>query len=193
MTILYFDTETTGLDPKKHAIIQLAGIITNGKDRDEFNFNIRPYTDEPPSQFAINTHGISLETMMSYPPHQEAFEKFVALLDKYRETDRAKKIYLCGYNVTFDIDFLREWFVLNYNQSFFGRFFWPGLCVMNLASWDMVGKRHTLKNFKLTTVYEYYTGHPFEGAHDALSDIRATQEVLNKIFQSSSFFKKGKE
>ena len=41
--IFYFDTETTGLDPKRHDIIQLAYIVEiNGEVKEEGEFKLQP-------------------------------------------------------------------------------------------------------------------------------------------------------
>ncbi|MDZ7795548.1 MAG: hypothetical protein U5N56_00180 [Candidatus Marinimicrobia bacterium] len=41
---LYFDVETTGLNPAKHDITQLSGLIEiDGEVVDGFNFNLKPY------------------------------------------------------------------------------------------------------------------------------------------------------
>ena len=54
---------------------------------------------------------------------------------------------------------------------------------MQKAAFHLMGRRPFMKNFKLITVYEELMGKPMVDAHDALADIRATREILNKIIE----------
>ena len=58
---------------------------------------------------------------------------------------------------------------------------------MQLAAWAMVGKRFTLPDFRLVTVYEAVMGKPLEEAHDALIDIKATRELASELFKKMRY------
>ena len=45
--ILWVDTETTGTDPGKNGIIQLAGVLEiNGQEISSFDYKIRPFAED---------------------------------------------------------------------------------------------------------------------------------------------------
>ena len=86
------------------------------------------------------------------------------------------------------MDFLRGWFDRN-NESYFGSwFYFPPLDVMQIAAFQLLGKRHLMPNFQLTSVYEEIIGEPMIDAHDALVDIKATRILLNKILENQKKF-----
>ena len=52
--LLYFDTETTGLDPVRNGIIQIAGIIViDGEVKEEFNIKMQPHENDEITQRRI--------------------------------------------------------------------------------------------------------------------------------------------
>ena len=66
--VIYFDTETTGLDPVKNDIIQLACIIEiDNQVVDEFEFKIKPFDFQNISQEALDVHGYTLEMLREFP------------------------------------------------------------------------------------------------------------------------------
>ena len=125
MKIVYLDTETTGLDRQKQSIIQLAGVIEDtatGKT-DDFNYRLRPYTKADWEENAWKTHHITPDIADLYPDQGEAYRAFKALLKTYVDPyNRGDKIYVCGYNVQFDIDFMINWFKFNRDNYFFSFF-----------------------------------------------------------------------
>jgi len=187
MKLMYIDVETTGLDREKDDIIQLAGIISANGQRETFNFNIR--SDVELSEGAYMAHRKTQEEIASYPSSSEIFPQFMELLSKHvKKYDRADKFFFIGYNAGFDMDFVREWFKKN-DESYFGSWFhFPPLDVMQMANFHLIGKRHMMKNFRLTTVYEEIMGKTFPDAHDALADITATSELLDEIMRRQKSF-----
>jgi len=183
MKYIYVDTETTGVDPKKNAIIQLAGtIVANGVSED-FNWIIQPHLGALVEPAAMAKNGITEEQLRTAKSSEKVFEEFTALLNKHvNKFDRNDKFAFIGYNANFDMDFMRAWFLRN-NEEYFGSFFiYPSYDVMQLAAWFTIGKRTSFKDFKLGTVYEALLGKPLIDAHDAAADIAATREIMNYIF-----------
>ena len=182
MTIIYIDVETTGLDPKKNSIFQIAGKIVKDGMGESFNYRMRPYRSELIEEGAKEKTGITDQELASYPDQREAFNSFLSILDKYINVhifhDRA---FFIGYNSSFDMDFVRSWFLFNNNTNFSSYFFYPSLDVMYLAAFALVGDRPRMRNFKLATVYKKLTGKELENAHNAENDINATEELLNII------------
>lgn len=176
--LLYFDCETTGLDPKSCAIVQLAGfVVIDGREVDRFDIKCRPWVGSQIEEKALEIQGRDNEEIMGYPDPKEAFTEFVELLNKYGEGGR---LFFVGYNSKFDEEFLRA-FLSRYSYQY-GKSFWsPSLDVMALAAFHLMTKRHDLENFKLGTVAEYF-GVKTEGAlHDAFTDIDLTRKIMVKI------------
>ena len=185
MKLIYLDTETTGVDCTRHAIIQIAGIVVAADGSEaEFNLEMQPFEGAAVERQALWKNKYSLEELSKFQTSATAFEKFDAIIsaavDRY---DKQDKLYVVGYNSVFDVGFIREWYKRN-GSEFYGSFFHnPPLDVMQLAAWAMVGKRFTLQDFRLVTVYEAVIGKPLEEAHDALVDIKATRELANELFK----------
>lgn len=185
MKLMYLDLETTGLLPSRNAIIQIAGsIIANGETED-FDFRVRPHEHATIDAGAMSKTGITEEIAWSYPSSEEVFKQFIELLGKRcNRFDKNDKYQIVGYNSKFDDDFLRKWFERN-NDAFYGSWFWnPPLDIMQLAAFHLAGSRHTLPNFKLSSVYFAVTGKELIDAHDAAADIAATKEILNTIWKA---------
>lgn len=182
MKIIYIDTETTGLNPKTCAIIQLSGIIVADGKQEEFNLFLRPHEGAEVAQDIMGRYGHPLEDVLQYPDQHTVYLSFTSLLSKYVDKfDRQDKFYFVGYNSSFDMDFMREWFARN-DDVYFGSWFWfPSIDVMALAAFQLVGKRHLVPNMKLGTIYEYLFNEPLDNAHDSLADIQATRRILNHI------------
>ena len=69
--ILWVDTETTGTDPGKNGIIQLAGVLEiNGHETTRFDFKIRPFADDVIEDTALAVNGFTREELAGFmPPH----------------------------------------------------------------------------------------------------------------------------
>lgn len=183
ITRCFLDCETTGLNPQLHGIIQIAGVIFNDSRSQEFNFSCKPFPGDIIDQSALEVNGILKETIQSYQDpvfvlHQirTIFRSFV---DPYNKTE---KIFLYGYNVRFDEDFLRLWWK-KCGDNYYGSYFWfPPHCVMNMAAEHLKDSRHKMPNFKLNTVATQL-GIEFkeDSLHDAMVDIRLTFEIYKKI------------
>lgn len=189
MKLIYVDTETTGLLPKECGLIQIAGTIVNGTVYEDFDFHIKPFTGARIDDGAMKANGKTAADLAAYPEDGEVFKHFMNILCRYIDRyDSTDKFQIIGYNIDFDVDFIREWFQRNGN-SFYSSFFWnPPLDVMTLAAWNLIGARSTLKNFKLGTVYEHYLGKPMIDAHDAFADACAARAIANRVFAIGSPF-----
>lgn len=193
MKIMYVDVETTGLDFKDNCIWQLAGLVedTEKHEKDYFDFKIAPYKAGPHSRTALEIGGISAADLKNFPDARQAYDSFTELIRKYvNPYNKKDKLYFCAYNAAFDSQFVRE-FLTHFGDVYYGSYFWhPYLDVMQLAGWFYTGKFSTLKNFKLTTLYEHVLGKPFDDAHNAMSDILATKELMDYFVENYNLFKK---
>jgi DNA polymerase III, epsilon subunit and related 3''-5'' exonucleases len=182
--ILWFDTETTGLDPVKNDIIQLAGLIEiDGKMVEEFDFKCAPFSCENISQEALSIHGMTKEQILKFPMPEKIQCDFTELLAKHCDKfNKADKFYPAGFNVKFDIDFLAQWFKKcgdNYLGSWIN---WRALDPLPmLYMMDFKGEL-SLPNYKLETVAKHFGVDLFR-VHDAISDVRATRLLMNLLMQ----------
>ena len=185
MILLYLDTETTGLDVSTCSIWQLSGYIgdTAKGTIESFDYKLHPYRGEIITEEAVAKTGVTQEELDTYPPQSEAFTSFLSLISKYVDLeDWNQRVIPVGYNVSFDLDFLRAWFAYNNSASLFSKnVFCPGIDVMYLASYYLLGERSKMRNFQLSTVYERLLNKPLSNAHNAMADIDATREILNVI------------
>ncbi len=185
MILLYIDTETTGLDTATCSIWQLSGYISDTATgvSDSFDYKMRPYRNEIISKEAAAKTGATQEELDSYPSQSEVFSNFTALLGKYVDLeDWNQRVIPVGYNISFDLDFLRAWFTFNNSATLFSKnIYFPGIDVMYLAAYYLLGERSKMRNFQLSTVYEKLTGKSLANAHNAMADIDATKELLNVI------------
>ncbi len=181
--VFYFDLETTGIDPRKHGIIQMAYIVeVNGKIKEEGNMLIRTFPGDHIDNEALKINGRTHDEIGGFMPPKEAYDNiakvFGAFIDKFNKFD---KFYPAGYNVGFDLDFLSEFFKKSGNK-YFGSFInWKRIDPLPVLYYKDFKGELQLPNYKLATVCEHY-GIPLV-AHDALSDIRATRELIKKVYE----------
>jgi DNA polymerase III alpha subunit (gram-positive type) len=181
MKLLYLDTETTGVNPIDHSLHQVSMIYEDQIGTQEFDFKIKPYKDifSP----ALKKGEIYIETLNQYPDQRESFSEFLTTLDSLVDSrDPRDKLFLIGYNISFDEQFIRQWFHDNDN-NFYGSYFWnPSIDVMTLAMNRLMFKRSLMPNFKLETVCQmfniYNTGQQHEGMNDVIMTRKLHKVVL---------------
>ncbi len=185
--LCFIDVETTGTDPKLHAITQLAGVIVcplhkgNGY---EFNYKIKPHDSAVIDSAALLATGQSLEEFATYDAPSKVLCDFTRTLDTVVDKfDKRDKLFFVGYNAHFDDGFLRSFF-LRQGHKFYGSYFWwPPIDVAMMAMLFLRRRRHLMPQFNLSTVYEEIMGKPMNMAHDALQDIKQTKELYDAILR----------
>jgi len=181
---IYFDLETTGLDPIINGIIQIAGIIeVDGKEVEEFNMKLKPFELDVIEEEALKVSGTTREEIRTFEDPNLVYAKITSIFNKYIDKyNRDDKFIVCGYNVRFDINFLKEFFVKNgdnYLFSYFGQPKDPFPVIQYLSA---IGKIISTNN-KLSTICEYFKI-DIKDAHDAMVDIKATKTLIEKIDKS---------
>ena len=183
MTQLWVDTETTGINEYKDSIVQLAVmVVVDNEIKEERNWNLKPYRPKGMDPEAAAATGLTQEIVDAFPDQSIAFREFRELLDKY-EIGKKDRAYFCGYNVNFDLQFVKEWFQENGYFDLFRKVYTPCIDVMYWAAVPFIlkGIRAQMKNFKLGTVYETLFNEPLESAHNAMADIKGTYRIYNVL------------
>lgn len=171
--IFIWDTETTGLSPTCHRMIEIAAmelpITSPYKTSLTFSSLIHP-PDVPSPRSPFRTNGVTNEMMQdapSFPEVWDAFHDFITDACRHRP-----KPILVAHNVQFDLSFLQaelkrssltlpDWdFACSLRDV--ARIIWPG----QPASLHALCERLNIHN---------------EEPHRAISDVKATAEVLAKV------------
>lgn len=175
MTLVCFDTETTGLDVQKEHIIQLSLVkfeTDNWQVLDQRDWYILPEGEFtiPAEAEAVHhiskafllEHGVSLRSVYD---DLIAFTKDCDILSYNGNGYDAPILYynLKRLGLTFDFD---------------GRTWYDALTLERIHTAGMVDENGERLHNNLTTAYTRYYGHPFEGAHNSLDDVLATIEVF---------------
>jgi DNA polymerase-3 subunit epsilon len=177
------DSETTGLDPKRNDIIQLSIIIEiDNEIKHKEKFNIQPFDYTTIEPKALETNKLTIEQIKTFENPKDVYRKIIKIFDTYIDKyDKKDKFIASGYNVRFDMDFLREFFIKN-GDKYFGSYvdyhFLDGMALVFLMRY--MGKLN-LENYRLETSAKHY-GIDIN-AHDSMSDIEATRELILKITQ----------
>lgn len=188
MKELYLDLETTGLNSYRNGIWQIAAILyEEGEEKEEFNEVCNIFSTQECHPKALEMASLTEESLKDFNPPKEAYRQFKALLEKYIDPfNKQDKMFMYGYNVRFDDDFLRQFFYNNQDR-FYGSYFWnPAIDIMNLAMEKLKNQRPLMRNFKQGTVARSLDIEiEEEKLHDALYDIRVSREIHKKLGETA--------
>lgn len=169
------DTETTGLKPDYHEIIQVAVILCDD-NLDEVartSFRIRPKWIERADAKALEINGYQPRTWNpKFFSHKKAFlhlNKFFSAHNKYNE-----EIVTVGQNVKFDMGFLSASYE---RESVLFPFSYKTLDLMNVAKVWSAEKGIRIRKFTLGNLTEI-TGQVNRNPHDAEADAEVTLNIL---------------
>lgn len=185
MKMFWLDTETTGTDPIKNGIIQIAYIIyIDGQKKEKFNLTCNVFPKDEIEQGALDVNKITREQIAKYPEPSVVYNVLVNTFNKYiNKYDKQDKFFVGGCNTKFDVEFLYNFFKKNGDNFFFSYIHPSHFDVLNLAMMvEMKCKKRIFKpNYKLGTICKCM-GIKLENAHDAMADIVATREVAIKMW-----------
>ena len=188
MNRLYFDTETTGFQKAKGTpladcphLVQLAALLVDadGNEIDVMNAIVRPVGYTIPDDVA-EIHGITTERALEEGRDLlDVIENFAHLLEQADE--------VVAHNINFDIQIVSyEFDRLEFGNLFAGKSFF---CTM-AATTDLCqlpGKYPgKFKWPKLIEAHQHIFGEGFDGAHDALADVRACQRIHSHLLSSNT-------
>lgn len=201
MNILFFDTETTGIKSYRNPgfvpeLVQIGAILYDVESQRvlaEINLIVANPSSTVPLE-ASQVHGISTEMMHKYGQQLSLVDSLFAKL----VTDAD---LLVAHNINFDLDIVKD--NLNYSHKIitdkltaggFGTF-----CTMASSSLILklpltpaqsrffatkpASERPEFKDPKLMEAYTYFFNREFDGAHDAMADVRACKDVYFAIVE----------
>lgn len=182
--IFNFDVETTGLYPNVNGIVQLGCIIEiDNEIREEFDFKMRPFPNDQIDEDSLKIHNYTKEEILKWEDPIAIYHRLIGIferyINKYNEDD---KFYPCGYNTSFDISFLIEFFK-KCNDNYIGSWLNLKAQIDPLPILRMLDFMGLIKmdNYKLENVANAL-GISIT-AHDALSDVKATIEIRKIVEQ----------
>ncbi len=158
------DLETTGTDPQRDAITEIGAVrVSGGEVIEEFQTFVNP--ERPIPAFIARLTGINDRMVADAPSAEAAIPAFLEF---------ARASVLVAHNAKFDIGFLRATAErLDY--------VWPRLTVVDtLTLARRTFGRDEVRNHRLSTLATH-VGATTVPNHRALSDARATVDVLHEI------------
>lgn len=201
--ILFFDTETTGIRKGGFIprVVQIGALLTDneGNTISELNILLHPEGFETVPIEAANVHGFSIDKIRS--AGVDRLYGLSVFFDLARNAD-----VLVAHNAEYDMDLLQietDYYkqrALESEQSRVSE--WQDViqkaqvfCTM-LNSRDLLklplsaaqasffkdkGITQQYKNPRLQEAHIHFMGYDFEGAHDAMADVRACKDVYFKL------------
>lgn len=178
---LFLDTETTGVfnfkapidNPAQPRIVQLGAILVDPEERvvGEINLLVRPdgWTI-PPEAAAV--HGITQEKAELYGlPIAQVMRIFMGFVFRSK--------LLVAHSFSFDSNMLqRELFLLGLKNSADAFKAIPSFCTMQSTTDVLkIPGPYGYKWPKLMEAYKFFFSEEFQGAHDAMADVRACQRI----------------
>lgn len=156
------DTETTGLDPQKNRLIEIAAIrVRGGKEVARFETLVKP--GRKLSRKIIELTGITDEELKDAPAQQDALQRFMAFLNDDM---------IVAHNATFDVNFIYDSLQRCELPPLKNNF----VDTLRLAKYVLPD----MDDYKLSSLAEHYKiSQPI--AHRALADCETTIQVLQKL------------
>lgn len=178
MKQLWTDTETSGTDPNKHAIIQIACIVDTPKGLTEWSSFIKPWPGAVIEDQALAVNGITREQIETFPDHKAVFAEFLAIMAQHVEKfDTRDKFWFKAYNASFDMGFIHAWARACGEKYLMSFIRWPEQCVAQAISLQYPDRWAALKSRKLAAVAVEFGIELPENLHDAMADIRLTKQL----------------
>ena len=181
--IVFFDLETTGLDPKRHAILQVAAVAVDESFNDLETFEAKIRFDERRANrnSLRKTHyhrGVWVRRALDAG---EAAKRFADFLRRHASVTKLgsdgepfQLAQLVAHNAPFDTAFLQVWYE---RLCLFLPVRYQVFCTLQRALWYFQEHPDEMPpvDFKLATLCNYF-GVPFHAAnaHDAVGDVNAT-------------------
>lgn len=194
--ILFFDTETTGFRKNGFTprVVQIGALLTDdyGKTISELNVLLQPdgFTEVPMD--AARIHGFTIEVIQAVGVNRHAgLQTFFGLVEA-ADT-------IVAHNIDYDVDMLHieiekdlqsaGWnAILQDKRQFCTMANSRDILMMPLSDAQArffrdTGNDQKFKNPRLIEAYQHFFHKDFEGAHDAMADVRACKDVFFALHQ----------
>lgn len=182
--LIFIDTETTGFDAKKNAMIQLAAILeVDGEECSRIDLRVRPFEGAVIEESALKVNGTTPEMLAEFPEEAEAFAAWISWLEA-ADAIAPGVAEFAGYNTPFDARFVDALHARNERpmSEFFNMRLPPQFDALAIAR-----KRFSkcdVANHKLGTIAEHVLGAEAvaafsqeNGLHNAMTDIEITRAL----------------
>lgn len=169
---IFLDLETTGLDPQKDEIMEMAYVIVSHDLSRLITATSSIYKPTQEGQKRLTDHvrlltGITEEHWQGRPSARNNVKAVAKAL-----CSRPDDFILAGHNIAFDMAFMRE--ILR--PSMLPLFDEIGTyCTMDACAQDYENGK--LASRSLAAAHAYYCGYAFDGQHSALADALASMRV----------------
>ena len=181
MKLLWIDTETTGTDHTRHAVVQIAGIVEiDGQLMEEFEFFAKPHEGAQIEEQALAVIGKTREQISAYPAASEAYSKLIRIIQKYvpkYTKDVNQRFKIAGQNTHFDYTMMEEFWRLNGDRYWYASVDKRGIDVVLASALMKTAGAIDVTDLKLATICKALSIEL--DAHNALNDIRATRKIWN--------------
>ena len=180
MTIVFCDTETTGIDPRDSGAFEVAFLIyKDGKLVMEKLYHLNPLNDEVKwGEEAYKVNGVTEETIRSYPPFEAVVPEIIEDLKKYLSPE---KYVFGGFKCGFDYGHIGALFYragFQISDYFSGRL----IDVYDRAKQAMEdGDIPQTKDQKLKTLAKALNIDP-GNSHTAMDDIKTTRRLYELLW-----------
>ena len=199
--ILFFDTETTGIRKGGFIprVVQIGAMLTDneGKVVGELNLLLHPEGFENIPVEASNVHGFSTDFVKNH-----GVDRYMALNAFFAMMEQADTVV--AHNAEYDMDLLQiktDYYKDIHNDIQAGTI-WQDILNEAKVFCTMLNSREILKlplseaqasffkdkgidqqykNPRLEEAHIHFMGYNFEGAHDAMADVRACKDVFFKL------------
>lgn len=188
MKLIFFDLETSGLDPKVHAIIQIAAMavdISNGwQVLEEFERKVLfQVANASPEALEINSYDQETWEREAIHPRQ-AVGEFSAFLKRHATVAKISKrgsaysvAQLAAHHAQFDAEFLQTWYK-RLDEFLPANYFVMDTLQMALQRQVLDGVEYA--DLKLITLCRHH-GIALEQEHDALADVKLTAALCRLL------------
>lgn len=158
-SIVALDIETTGLDPQKDRIIEIAAVkFTRNRVEHEWHSLINPGRPIPP--FITQLTGITDQMVVQAPPIQRVIPELMEFIGGSP---------ILGHSIGFDLSFLNKYQIGFHNQT--------------IDTYDIASVLNpTLSRYSLSALAQAY-GILLPATHRALDDARVTRALYLRLFE----------
>ena len=174
---MIIDTETTSLDPKSGAMIQIALIpVIDGVDGFPYVSYVKPHLGADIQDGALKVNSITRDQLKTFPEIKTVTEEILKFLD-----DNGGKFHFRAHNAEFDRNFLYHFLSRQGLHGEYIRRFRPDLqCTLEKAKKVFAKQKAKPENMKLGTLCKWFNI-PLENAHEALSDARPLVKLWDAL------------